>query len=186
MGRQLTMKVILLLFLWNPAFGDVQETDRTCVAYHTCLNIGECPAVKEKHDDYKRCKNRKSGSCENLQRELREAVCNKKEKAVCCPDVCVARSECKYADERIKLYKTLKGQNARKATEILNELKDRVCDRIKRLMWCPLNPQPSTLSPTPAPTHKTGDVERSRPDYLPRLGSCGFPVHPGNVNIVES
>jgi hypothetical protein len=183
MGRQLTMKVILLLFMYNPAFGAVQEADRTCRAYHTCLEIAQCPAFKEKHEDYNRCKTRRSGSCNNLQRELRDAVCNKKEKAVCCPDECVAVSECKYADERIKLYKTLKGQNDRKATEILNELKDRVCDRKKRFMWCPLNPPPpSTIIPTR--NQGPSDFETSRPDYLPRLGSCGFPVHPGNVNIV--
>jgi len=171
------MRVFILLFLWDPAFGSVHEADRTCRAYHTCLNIGECPAVKEKHEDFKRCKNRPSRSCGNLQRELREAVCNKAEKAVCCPDDCVPRAECKYADDRMELYKSLKGQNERKASEILNELKDRVCDRKNRLMWCPVGP----LSPRSFSTGKPSNIERSKPDYLPRLGSCGVPAHPGRI-----
>ena len=54
-------------------------------------------------------------------------------------DQCIARSECMYADESIKQYKIFKRKNEEeKAKEIIQELRDRICDKETRFMCCPI------------------------------------------------
>jgi len=176
------MKVLLVLVfcVFSPALGlgTVEEVEQTCGADQTCLKIVDCPLYKEKHEEYKSLSTWSSEK-ENLKRELKEAICNKGSRAVCCPckspDQCISSADCPYYKDRLAQYQQLKPRNPRQAREIFTELTNRICDKKKRYICCPPSSTPPTLRP-PSGT---------RPDYLPTSQYCGTaPLKPPS-NVVN-
>ena len=200
MGRQLTMKAFVFLFIYicNNAFGNVEETHKTCRAHHSCLKIGECPPMKEKQDKMSRIRYSTSVEFGNLKRELREAVCNKNERAVCCPNppseniektekTCIANhnclkiEECPLFKEKLNNFRIAKPQSV-EYKNLKQELKEAICNKKDRAVCCP----PLKSPPTPPQFCQASDWEKSKPDYLPRFGCCGIPlIHLGSVSIVH-
>ena len=173
---QFTMNTFALFYLLNVVVGNVRETDETCGAQEKCLKREDCPLFLEKHTRLTSLENVSSVEYKNLKRELLRSVCNKKEKAVCCKvenpcdafNICIARSECEYADDRIEQYNEMKRQNKDQlAKNIIEELKGRICNEEQRLICCPINPA-------------------QEPDYLPTLDSCGASTLPLSKVITHS
>ena len=172
---QFTMNTFAIFCLLNIVVGNVRETDETCGAQETCLKREGCPLFQGKHTRLTSLKNVSSVEYTNLKGELLRSVCNKKERAVCCKvenpcepfNICIARSECEYADDRIEQYKEMKRQNRGKfAKKIIEELKGCICNAVQRLMCCPTNPAQEL-------------------DYLPTLGSCGTSTLPVSKVITQ-
>ena len=171
---------MVVLLVLNGVIASVEETDKICGEYESCIKKDDCPSFLEKHQQFKSLPNTGSLEYSNLRRQLREAVCNKNEKAICCPkcktsDECIDRSKCKYADEKIKLYERFKNQNKEKdAKKVIDELRGRVCEKKKRFICCP-----SLIS-----ERTTDNSESSKTNYLPRFGSCGLSTVPAsNVKL---
>jgi len=173
MGCQFAFKTFVLVvgLVLGVVIANVQETDKACDFDENCVKKETCASFSEKHKKFKAVTNRDSLQYSQLRKELSDAVCNKRKRAVCCPkcgesDQCIARTECDYADEKTKLYKQLKGQRKRvEADKVLKELKDRVCEKKKRFMCCPkrvLLLLPSSNLPS---------------SNLPKLGQCGLPTN---------
>jgi len=167
------MKTLLLLWVLRAVIGELLEIDRTCGDQENCVNREQCPAFQQKHQKYKNHPNKQSSEYESLKEELVSSVCNKKQKGVCCGPCeagssCIARTKCQYFDERMDQYKELKARNQReKAQQIIDELRNLVCNKEKRLVCCPTT---------------TTSLDRG-PEYLPSLGSCGLPTTPPS-NVV--
>jgi len=166
------MKTILLLWVLRTVIGDLQETDRTCGDQEDCVRREHCPAFQQKHQKYENHQNKKSLEYKNLREELISSVCNKKQKGVCCGPCepgssCIAKTQCQYFDQRMDQYKKLKaGNQIESAKQIINELRNLVCNKEKRLVCCPT----------------TSSLDHG-PDHLPSLGSCGLSTTPPS-NVV--
>ena len=161
-GVQLTKEIFLVFSVLNIVIAAVEETDKNCNFDETCIEKEDCPSFLENHKQFLGLRNDQSSHYSSLKKQLTDAVCNKKKRAVCCPkcessDKCIDRNKCEYADEKIDLYKELKKQNKRnEADKIIQELRERVCEEEKRFICCPAQkPRPISSS------------------QLPRLGSCG-------------
>jgi hypothetical protein len=161
-GCHVTKAIFLVVSVLNIVIATVKETDKNCNFDETCIEKEDCPSFLDNHKKFLGLRNDRSSQYSKLKKELTDAVCNKKKRAVCCPkcalsDKCIDRNKCEYADEKIDLYKELKKQNKRnEADKIIQELQERICEKEKRFMCCP------TQKPLPISSSK-----------LPRHGSCG-------------
>ena len=180
------MKTFVVLFAINVVLGSVKETDKDCGGDETCFKTNDCPSFLKKHERYKSL----SVGLEqtNLKRQLKEAVCNKKERAFCCPngnvketdkvcgrdEICRKMENCDSFLEKHKRFKSLSGGSEH--TNLKRQLKEGVCNKKERGVCC-------QNEDTPVDT-RTDNSETSRPNYLPRLGSCGLRQdRAGNVRL---
>jgi len=174
------MRALLVLLVLGGAQGELQVTDGRCGELENCIRREKCPAFQLKYQTFKNHQNKQSSEYRDLRDELKDSVCNKKEKGVCCDacntgSSCTASNKCPYYGERMKEYRKLKSQNQNKrAREIIDELRNSVCNKEKRLVCCPTSSQ-SPLFPTRSFNHA--------PDYLPSMNSCGMSTTPPS-NII--
>jgi len=168
------MKTLLLLWVLRAVIGELQETDRTCGDQEDCVRREQCPAFQQKHQKYENHPNKQSSEYKKLKEELVSSVCNKRQRGVCCGSCetgssCIARTQCQYFNQRMDQYKKLKAKNQiESAKKIINELRNLVCNKKKKLVCCPTT---SSESPDHGPAH------------LPRAPACGLSTTPPS-NVV--
>merc|ERR1719334_602793 len=153
-GIQLLMVSLLLLLLpLGKCQNNVFAKDKTCNKLDECIKREDCKPFLEKHERWKGM-SKFNSDYDKLKDELRNAVCNREEKGVCCPKSCecIPRKQCPYADQQTQLYNELNRQGKKyEASQVLNELKERVCNERDRHLCCPIiaKSEPSDLTTVP-------------------------------------
>ena len=96
-------KTIVVMLVLRVSLANIEERDKECGKFESCVKSEECPAFLEKQAQLKSISKSRLSEYSVLRTKLRDSVCNKKEKAVCCQLCeCIARNSCKYADERME------------------------------------------------------------------------------------
>eukprot|EP00092_Neocalanus_flemingeri_P075460 GFUD01093474.1.p1 GENE.GFUD01093474.1~~GFUD01093474.1.p1 ORF type:complete len:480 (-),score=113.09 GFUD01093474.1:19-1458(-) len=183
------MRTFVVLLALYSVFASVEETDKDCGAYETCLKQENCPSFLEKSNQFKRLSRGLQKS--KLRTELREAVCNKKKKAVCCPsseetdkncgsgETCLKKEDCPSFLEIYNQY-----SNLRKGSEKSNletELREAVCNKREKAVCCPRQTKVRFQTATTTTTRQS-DMSNSESSekFLSRLGSCGVSTTPAS------
>jgi len=144
---------ILIVMMMNSVFN-------TCNKGEYCLKQEDCPSFLEEKD---RLKNLRKGSIEwrDLVSDLKERVCDKGTRAVCCKcnrgQICLKREDCPKVESLYKEYDRNKDRG------ILQNLKDLVCDKNDKTFCCDtLGKQIQQYD------------ESNSPTWLPKSGECGL------------
>merc|ERR1712013_636531 len=164
-GSKLQCRVywLLLLSCLNVCgLGAVEEVDKTCKTEETCLPDSQCKIFQEK---LKLKDELEKGSAERtaIVNQLRNEVCNKKERAFCCPcegNSCVLTADCPPAQQPLAERERIKSSKPTAAAQILSLLKANICNKEEKKICCPLKSSPSA----PGPPNSAG---------LPSLPYCG-------------
>ena len=81
----LNVFILLILSILGSSFGKtVKELDKMCDPSEPCTRLADCPSSSKSVKDLI-LKTKKSKDYKQLAKSMKELVCNKKEKAVCCP-----------------------------------------------------------------------------------------------------
>jgi len=128
---------IVLLLLAVDA--KLKEVEKECPGRIECLHHVECDRYRKA---IKQMKSLKEPSCEmrEAKKELRDEVCNRAEKGVCCTpcslgQVCVPQDQCpSFVEEKKKLITLERGSEEHRS--ILKKLNERVCDKDSKTVCC--------------------------------------------------
>merc|ERR1712012_1139983 len=151
--------LLLLSCLIVCGLGAVEEVDKTCKTEETCLPDSQCQIFQEK---LKLKDELEKGSAERtaIVNQLKNEVCNKKERAVCCPcegNSCVSIADCPSAQQLIAERKRIKSSNPTAAAQILSRLQANICNKEEKKICCPLQSSGGKSSPSaPAPPNSAG------------------------------
>jgi len=148
----------------------VEEVDRTCQSHETCMP--NCAFFKDK---VKQKNELPLGSRdrEDLVNEIKNQVCNKKERAFCCPcedNPCVPTKECPQALELLETKKRIQLLDPTGATEILSRLKGNICNKEERRICCPLKASSEDVEEKPL-VEETADTGPG--PLFPSVPNCG-------------
>merc|ERR1712012_752685 len=160
--------LLLLSCLIVCGLGAVEEVDKTCKTEETCLPSPQCKIFQEKlklKDELEKGSAKRTA----IVNQLKNEVCNKKERAFCCPcegNACVLTADCPPAQQLLAQRERIKGSDPTAAAQILSRLKANICNKEEKKICCPLRGSGENSSPSApvVPTKRAG---------LPSLPNCG-------------
>merc|ERR1712156_256420 len=153
--------LFLLSSLIVCGLGAVEEVDKTCKTEETCLPSSRCKVFQEKlklKDELEKGSAKRTA----IVNQLKNEVCNKKERAFCCPcegNSCVLTADCPPAQQLLAERKRIKSSNPTAAAQILSRLKANICNKEEKKICCPLKSSGPVVPPNRA--------------GLPSLPNCG-------------
>lgn len=182
----------LLLLVAGPVRAQVAQVDVSCLARETCLPLMECPYWLDRNRE-KDSLPRGNRQREEIVTQLKNKVCNRRERALCCPPCadgspCLPSASCPSVMRKLAKRKELKRSRPAEAARILEELQSLVCDKREKLICCAQETRPSTTTFRPnIPSWLLNEEEKEYEDeyqdnyeegktgefQLPRLGQCG-------------
>ena len=117
----------------------LKEVEKECAGRIECLHHAECERYRKAIEQMKSLK---EPSCEmrEAKKELRDEVCNRAEKGVCCTpcplgQVCAPQDQCpSFVEEKNKLITLERGSEEHRS--ILKKLNARVCDKDSKTVCC--------------------------------------------------
>merc|ERR1712223_786490 len=150
-------RVYWLLFLSSLivcGLGAVEEVDKTCKSEETCLPSSQCKIFQQKlnlKDELEKGSAKRTA----IVNQLKNEVCNKKERAFCCPcegNSCVSTADCPQAQQLLAERERIKGSDPTAAAQILSRLKANICNKEEKKICCPLK----SCQSAPAPPNRAG------------------------------
>jgi len=150
------------------------EADRQCGNSAICTHQSQCPKFLEEKANLNKLAKNSQTYRETLSR-IRDNVCNRAEKGVCCEGdprcgvgvLCLNENKCEYTKDLQRKFK--RGDNNART-----ELRKLICDRKERKFCCPkikVNIEPNTDG---FPNIGTGKFPGKSASWLPEHGECGL------------